>query len=220
MCKWRSLLFIRASTRSLIVMQDCQLKESLLQQAAEKLRSSIQFSRADPAPHNALGDVLMDAAELAVNLAGGPDAAAAAVSGGAGPAPGAAGFGGAAPLPSAAAEQAAALIKQAVDDGYMAALTINRTNADALVSIFRPAAPAAPATGYSDATCSPPQRPAVAGSSVVRALCTCSLACSRQHVQLYLALMHVCMARQMVAEWQLHIRQAKQEPGHSVRSFE
>lgn len=36
-------------------------------------------------------------------------------------------------LPDAVAAQAAAAIKSAVDDGYMAALTISRTNADALV---------------------------------------------------------------------------------------
>jgi hypothetical protein len=111
------------------LLQDCPLKQSLLQQAADKLRSSIQFSRADAAPHNALGDVLMDAAELVVNLASSNSSCTAAAGGGAT----ASGFGGAVPLPAAAAEQAAALLKQAVDEGYMAALTISRTNADALV---------------------------------------------------------------------------------------
>ncbi|KAF8069466.1 COQ3 [Scenedesmus sp. PABB004] len=95
--------------------QACELRHSLLEQAAAKLRSSAEFSRADPAPHNALGDVLMDAAELSLALAG------------------AGGFGGAAPLGSEAAERAAALVQQAVDGGYAAALTICRTNADALV---------------------------------------------------------------------------------------
>jgi hypothetical protein len=97
-------------------LQDCPLKQSLLQQAADKLRSSIQFSRADPAPHNALGDVLMDAAELIINLASSSSSSGDAMA-----------------LPAAAAEQAAVLLKQAVDEGYMAALTISRTNADALV---------------------------------------------------------------------------------------
>jgi hypothetical protein len=108
------------------LLQDCPLKQSLLQQAADKLRSAIQFSRADAAPHNALGDVLMDAAELVVNLA---SSSSSTTAGGAN----AAGFGGVVPLPAAAAEQAAGLLKQAVDEGYMAALTISRTNADALV---------------------------------------------------------------------------------------
>jgi hypothetical protein len=111
-------------SRACCCLQDCPLKQSLLQQAADKLRSSIQFSRADPAPHNALGDVLMDAAELVVNLA----SVSSSSSSGA-----ATGFGGAVALQSAVAEQAAALLKQAVDEGYMAALTISRTNADALV---------------------------------------------------------------------------------------
>lgn len=100
--------------------QDQQLKQSLLDQAASQLRSSIQFSRADPAPHNALGDVIMDAAELVINSSSSSSGDAAEGTG-------------ASRLPDAAAAQAAALIKSAVDEGYMAALTISRTNADALV---------------------------------------------------------------------------------------
>eukprot|EP00775_Hariotina_reticulata_P010991 gene10991-11145_t len=74
--------------------QGLQLKQSLLQQAVEKLKASMQFGRADPDPANALGDVVMDAAEVA-----------------------------------------AGLVQQAANDGYMAALTISRTNADALVGL-------------------------------------------------------------------------------------
>lgn len=110
--------------------QEGHLKQSLLEQAAEKLRASIQFSRADPAPHNALGDVLMDAAELVVLAATG-DSRSSTIT------PGASSssvFGGSSPLAAAAAEQVLRLIKQAVEEGYMSALTINRTNADALVS--------------------------------------------------------------------------------------
>jgi hypothetical protein len=112
------------------VLQDLQLKQSLLDQAASQLRSSIQFSRADPAPHNALGDVLMDAAELIISSGGGGSGTVAATG------PGQCGSQGAGgdPLPEAAAAQAAAVIKSAVDEGFMAALTINRNNADALVS--------------------------------------------------------------------------------------
>lgn len=102
--------------------QDQQLKQSLLDQAASQLRSSIQFSRADPAPHNALGDVIMDAAELVINSSSSSSSSGEAAEGT-----------GASRLPDAAAAQAAALIKSAVDEGYMAALTISRTNADALV---------------------------------------------------------------------------------------
>jgi hypothetical protein len=114
-------------------LQDCPLKQSLLQQAADKLRSSAQFSRADAAPHNALGDVLMDAAELVVNLASSSSSSSSSSGGTTTVGATATGFGGAVPLPAAAAEQAAGLLKQAVDEGYMAALTISRTNADALV---------------------------------------------------------------------------------------
>eukprot|EP00878_Enallax_costatus_P039345 GHUV01044968.1.p1 GENE.GHUV01044968.1~~GHUV01044968.1.p1 ORF type:complete len:164 (-),score=71.67 GHUV01044968.1:356-847(-) len=110
-------------------LQDIGLQQSLLQQAAEKLRASIQFSRADPAPHNALGDVLMDAAELAVIACNSSNSTSAA--GGSSSV-----FGGSIPLAAEVTDQAAGLMKQAVDDGYMAALTINRTNADALVSIL------------------------------------------------------------------------------------
>eukprot|EP00878_Enallax_costatus_P032407 GHUV01035613.1.p1 GENE.GHUV01035613.1~~GHUV01035613.1.p1 ORF type:complete len:300 (+),score=126.70 GHUV01035613.1:130-1029(+) len=108
--------------------QDIGLQQSLLQQAAEKLRASIQFSRADPAPHNALGDVLMDAAELAVIACNSSNSTSAA--GGSSSV-----FGGSIPLAAEVTDQAAGLMKQAVDDGYMAALTINRTNADALVGL-------------------------------------------------------------------------------------
>jgi hypothetical protein len=73
----------------------------------------------------------MDAAELVVNLASSSSSSSSSSSTTAGGAT-ATGFGGAVPLP-AAAEQAAGLLKQAVDEGYMAALTISRTNADALV---------------------------------------------------------------------------------------
>lgn len=65
----------------------------------------------------------MDAAELITSTN---------TSSGQGPVSGGGGGGGGR-LPDAAAAQAAALIKAAVDEGYMAALTINRTNADALV---------------------------------------------------------------------------------------
>jgi hypothetical protein len=109
----------------------------MLEQAAAKLRAAVHFSRADPAPHNALGDVLMDAAELlGRHGVGSPDAAqastpstTAAAAAAAAAAEGVA----AAPPPSAAA--AAAAIKAAVDKGYMAALTISRADADALVGV-------------------------------------------------------------------------------------
>jgi hypothetical protein len=104
-------------------VQEQQLKQLLLDQAAAKLRHSIQFSRADPAPHNALGDVLVDAAELIVSSSDGTS----------GPAEPAAQPHGAS-LPAAAAAAAAALLKAATDEGFMAALTISRHNADALVS--------------------------------------------------------------------------------------
>jgi hypothetical protein len=115
--------------------QDPQLKQSLLEQAASQLRSSIQFSRADPAPHNALGDVLMDAAEL-LTSSGSSDGSSGGGCGSSSEAGGQAGGAGGR-LPDAVAAQAAAAIKSAVDEGYMAALTISRTNADALVSADR-----------------------------------------------------------------------------------
>lgn len=70
----------------------------------------------------------MDAAELIINSSS-SSSSGVVLSGGAVQA----GSQGAGPLPDAAAAQAAAAIKAAVDEGYMAALTISRTNADALV---------------------------------------------------------------------------------------
>lgn len=126
-------------------MQDLQLKQTLLQQAVDKLKASIQFGRADPDPANALGDVVMDAAEVVIQLhntssscrsqsASTPTAGAAAVDvgGTSGPVSSNA-FGGSAALPADVAAQAAGLLQQAANEGYMAALTISRTNADALV---------------------------------------------------------------------------------------
>lgn len=75
----------------------------------------------------------MDAAELLIS-SGSSDGSSGSTGGGCGSsseAGGQAGVGGR--LPDAVAAQAAAAIKSAVDDGYMAALTISRTNADALV---------------------------------------------------------------------------------------
>ena len=97
------------------------LKQQLLEQAAQRLAHSISFSRGDPAPHNALGDVLCDAAEI---IKGHLTAAAAAGNGGGG--------GGAAS--GAGLAEVVALYKRAIDEGYMGALTISRNNTDALVS--------------------------------------------------------------------------------------
>lgn len=78
----------------------------MLDQAAQRLQHSIDFDRADVEPLNALGDVLAARAELALTSAGagGP-----------------------------AAQEAAGWYRQALDNGYMKALTINRSNAEALV---------------------------------------------------------------------------------------
>jgi len=132
-------------TVGLCSLQDLHLKQLLLQQAADKLKSSMQFSRADADPANALGDVVMDAAELIIQLHNitsrcGSQAASMAVSstamdlGGSLQTVSSSGFGGQAALPDEVAAQAASLVQQAASDGFMAALTINRTNADALVS--------------------------------------------------------------------------------------
>jgi hypothetical protein len=73
----------------------------------------------------------MDAAELIISSGSGGGSSAVTATG-----PGQSGSQGAGggPLPEGTAAQAAAVIKSAVDEGFMAALTISRTNADALVS--------------------------------------------------------------------------------------
>ena len=46
-------------------MQNPQLALSSLEEAAQRLREAISFSRGDPQPHNALGDTLVARADLA-----------------------------------------------------------------------------------------------------------------------------------------------------------
>ncbi len=46
-------------------MQNQHLALSSLEEAAQRLREAISFSRGDPQPHNALGDTLMARADLA-----------------------------------------------------------------------------------------------------------------------------------------------------------
>ena len=46
-------------------VQNPQLALSSLEEAAQRLREAISFSRGDPQPHNALGDTLMARADLA-----------------------------------------------------------------------------------------------------------------------------------------------------------
>jgi hypothetical protein len=121
--------------------QDPAARRALLEQAAARLRHALQFSRGDAAPANALGDVLMDAAEL---LAGGllspSSAAAAPASASSAPASGQqqGGQQGDQQQVEVGPEQlqaAAAAARAAADEGYQGALTISRHNADALVGL-------------------------------------------------------------------------------------
>lgn len=68
----------------------------------------------------------MDTADLLISSNSSNSSTAAAAGGGASQSSGGR-------LPDAVAAQAAALMQAAVDEGFMAALTISRTNADALV---------------------------------------------------------------------------------------
>lgn len=92
-------------------------RSSLLQQSAAKLQSSMDFNRGDMEPMTALGDVLCDLAECAEGGAAGLQPSAPEIG------------------PSETLTTAAALYQQAIDQGYLAALNISRTNADALVGV-------------------------------------------------------------------------------------
>ena len=79
-------------------------RADLLDAAASRLREAAAFGRGDPTPLCALGDVLVDAASSAATSAGG--------------------------LPGAD-PASAALLAEAADDGYCAALALDRRAADA-----------------------------------------------------------------------------------------
>jgi hypothetical protein len=110
--------------------QDPSARAALLEQAVQRLRHALQFSRGDAAPANALGDVLMDSADL---LAGGLLSQGV----GEGPPPGGVGVGAeaAAGVPPERLAAAAAAVSAAASEGYQGALAISRHNADALLGL-------------------------------------------------------------------------------------
>jgi hypothetical protein len=155
----------------------------LLGEAAGRLRAAAAFARGDPQPHNALGDVLVALAERADAASGSGELAAIAAAAATGlPAEeGGGGGGGTSLLGRAAAatradlaaaaggnalQLARALLRAAVAEGYGAALTLSRRDADGLVgcaevSMLLGKAEAVAAAAEAGALC-PPAAAAVA----------------------------------------------------------